>query len=122
MQQATRGKLCRATGNERRETIMSIYNGTATAAALLEETWANVTPLEAMDVLGSPDVTVTNQSDKTMQIERLKVRLCGRGGEAEPPRRHRAGLGHRARGGRQAGGWHVARRVGGGMDGAESAE
>merc|ERR1719327_1200294 len=57
MQQATTGKLCRATGSERRETIVTIYNGTPTA----------------VKVLATPDVTVTNQKDKTTQINRLQV-------------------------------------------------
>ena len=39
MQQATTGKLCRASGSERRETIVTIYNGTQTAIRLLEEQW-----------------------------------------------------------------------------------
>ena len=73
MQQAATGKLCRATGFERRETIVTIYNGTATAVKLLEEQWADVSPEQAMAVLATPDVTVTNESDKTTQIERLKV-------------------------------------------------
>ena len=73
MQQATTGKLCRASGAERRETIVTIYNGTATAVKLLEEQWADVSPEQAMKVLATPDVTVTNESDKTTQIERLKV-------------------------------------------------
>ena len=58
---------------ERRETIVTIYNGTQTAVKLLEEQWADVSPEQAMVVLATPDVTVTNQSDKTTQIERLKV-------------------------------------------------
>ena len=32
-----------------------------------------MTPLEAMDVLGSPDVTVTNQSDKEGQLPKIKA-------------------------------------------------
>ena len=73
MQQATTGKLCRASGSERRETIITIYNGTPTAARLLLEQWQNVTPERAMEVLAKPDVTVTNQKDKTTQIERLGI-------------------------------------------------
>ena len=73
MQQATTGRMSRATGTERREHIVTIYNGTATAARLLEETWANVTPEQTIEVLGQPDVMVTNQKDKWSQIERLKV-------------------------------------------------
>ena len=47
MQQATTGKLCRASGFERRETIVTIYNGTATAVKLLEEQWGTycISPL-----------------------------------------------------------------------------
>ena len=73
MQQATTGKLCRASGAMRRETIVTIYNGTPTAVKLLEEQWADVSPEQAMVVLATPDVTVTNQKDKTTQIARLKV-------------------------------------------------
>ena len=73
MQQATTGKLCRASGAMRRETIVTIYNGTPTAARLLLEQWENVTPERAMEVLAKPDVTVTNQKDKTTQIARLAI-------------------------------------------------
>ena len=73
MQQATTGKLCRASGSMRRETIVTIYNGTQTAVRLLEEQWADVSPEQAMVVLATPDVTVTNQKDKTTQINRLKI-------------------------------------------------
>ena len=48
MQQATTGKLCRASGSERRETIVTIYNGTQTAVQLLLEQWADVTPEQVL--------------------------------------------------------------------------
>ena len=64
--------LRRAVGAECRETFVPIYNGTATAVKLLEEQWRDVKPLEARAILARPDVTVTNQSDKDMQLPKLK--------------------------------------------------
>jgi len=85
MQQATTGRLRRAMGSERRETILPIYNGTETAKRLVLETWADVSPEQAIKVLGRPDVTVTNQSDKALQLMKLKdfaekVQLLNRSG------------------------------------------
>ena len=51
---------------------MPIYNATESAGRLLEEVWATRTPAEAMVVLARPDVTVTNESDKVMQLRKLE--------------------------------------------------
>ena len=72
MQQATTGKLCRASGEERRETIVTIYNGTATGVKLSKSSGPTSRRSKRWLVLATPDVTVTNQSDKTTQIARLK--------------------------------------------------
>ena len=37
----------------------------------LEETWAARTPTQAIEVLGQPDVVVTNASDKHIQLKKL---------------------------------------------------
>ena len=71
MQQATSGGLRRAVGVERRETFVPIYNGTQLAVQLLEEQWATPTPMQAIEILRKPDVTVTNLSDKELQLQKL---------------------------------------------------
>ena len=72
LQQPTTGGLRRAVGVEKRETFVPIYNGTETAVKLLEEQWEGKSPLEAKAILAKPDVTVTNQSDKEMQLVKLE--------------------------------------------------
>ena len=37
----------------------------------LKALWATRTPQQAYDLLKEPDVTVTNQSDKDMQLDKL---------------------------------------------------
>ena len=37
----------------------------------LEDMWAKRTPAQAFEVLSQPDVTVTNASDKVVQLEKL---------------------------------------------------
>ena len=72
LQQPTTGGLRRALGTEKRETFVPIYNGTPTAVKLLEEQWEGKSVLEAKAILAKPDVTVTNQSDKEMQLVKLE--------------------------------------------------
>ena len=72
LQQPTTGGLRRARGVEKRETFVPIYNGTETAVRLLEEQWEGKSPLEAKAILAKPDVTVTNQSDKELQLVKLE--------------------------------------------------
>ena len=71
MQQAERGQLRRAKGSERRETIRPIYNGTEAAKQQLLANISHLSAEEAIVVLGRPDVTVTDQADKDVQLAKL---------------------------------------------------
>ena len=70
-QQATTGGLRPAQGVEKRATFVTIYNGREETVRMLEAQWAAPTPAEAHAILSQPDVTVTNESDKTLQLEKL---------------------------------------------------
>ena len=65
------GGLQAATSDSTRTEIVPIYNGTEDACDLLRKTWANQTPEKAHDILAMPDVTVTNQGDKDMQLPKI---------------------------------------------------
>ena len=57
---------------KRRCTIECIHNAkVGFEDRSLLETWAEKTPAQAHAVLAAPDVTVTNVSDKTMQLEKI---------------------------------------------------
>ena len=71
MQTPTVSGLRPATEAERRCTITPIYNATDELGAELEKMWARRTPEEAVEVLAKPDVTVTNSSDKVIQLGKL---------------------------------------------------
>ena len=71
MQQPTADGLRPAGEGKRRWTIVPMYNATEDLARLLESMWATRTPEEAYAVLSKPDVTVTNTSDKVMQLAKL---------------------------------------------------
>ena len=72
MQQPTPEGLRPATEGERRWLIVPIYNATEAIGHALEQMWATRTPLQAIEVLRQPDVTVTNESDKLIQLEKLE--------------------------------------------------
>ena len=71
MQQPTASGLRPASEAARRWTIVPIYNASEMFARSLEEMWAKRTPAEALAVLSKPDVTVTNQGDKDMQLPKI---------------------------------------------------
>lgn len=48
-----------------------LYNATRALIACVYEMWASRTPWQVVHVLGHPDVTVTNASDKDQQLTRL---------------------------------------------------
>ena len=72
MQMATEHGLVPAPDEQRRYTIVPILNANAYIADALVGMWRNKTPQEAMEVLAQPDVVVTNQKDKMMQISKLR--------------------------------------------------
>ena len=72
MQEPTAKGLRPAPPAKKRHTIVPIYNATESLGRTLEEMWADKTPEEAMAVLSRPDVTVTNESDKIVQLGKLK--------------------------------------------------
>eukprot|EP00966_Prymnesium_polylepis_P329092 7384838-Prymnesium_polylepis.1 len=71
MQHADTGGLRRARGAERRETFVPIYNATEHDIESLQAKWATPTPEDAHAILSQPDITVTNESDKEMQLLKL---------------------------------------------------
>ena len=74
MQQTTPAGLKPATRNQRRCAIACIHNATEGAEDVkLTNMWAARTPAEAHGVLSAPDVVVTNQSDKEIQLAKIAV-------------------------------------------------
>jgi hypothetical protein len=58
---------------ERRCVITCIHNAPASFSEALTGMWATKTADQAYDVLVKPDVRVTNQSDKDVQLPKLKT-------------------------------------------------
>ena len=56
---------------ERRCTVVPIHNAPVEFVSALLNMWASKTALEAHTVLVKPDVKVTNQKDKDMQLPKL---------------------------------------------------
>lgn len=71
MQIATKDGLQPASEEEKRHTIIPIYNTNESLVTGLEAIWAKVTPALAYAKLSKPDVTVTNESDKTDQLPKI---------------------------------------------------
>ena len=71
MQEVTADGLRPASEGARRWTVVPIYGGSETFARGLEETWKHRTPAEEHLMLSQPDVTVTNASDKVVQLGKL---------------------------------------------------
>ena len=53
-------------------TIVPIHNAPKALTDALKEEWGKKTAKEAHDVLKRPDVKVTNQSDKDVQLPKLR--------------------------------------------------
>lgn len=60
-----------ATPEQQRFDIVPIHGANNITGESLKAMWATRTPQEAYDLLKEPDVTVTNQSDKTVQLDKL---------------------------------------------------
>lgn len=74
MQRATPQGLKPAQGAKRRCTIYCIHNATKGAEDVkMYQMWAARTPMQAHEVLSSPDVMVTNQKDKDVQLEKIQM-------------------------------------------------
>ena len=71
MQTVREDGLQPATQDEKRFTIVPIYNTNESLVQGLQAMWANNTPLEAFSTLSKPDVIVTNASDKTDQLPKI---------------------------------------------------
>lgn len=73
MQSVTLDGLRASTVEERqaRCTITPISNANDELANSVRAIWATKTPREAHKVLSGPDIQVTNQSDKTMHLEKI---------------------------------------------------
>eukprot|EP00322_Chrysochromulina_rotalis_P028568 CAMPEP_0115832758 /NCGR_PEP_ID=MMETSP0287-20121206/2823_1 /TAXON_ID=412157 /ORGANISM="Chrysochromulina rotalis, Strain UIO044" /LENGTH=321 /DNA_ID=CAMNT_0003286153 /DNA_START=140 /DNA_END=1105 /DNA_ORIENTATION=+ len=71
MQTPSGSGLVPATPETRRYHIVPIHGANRTMADGLVAMWATRTPTDAYTLLSEPDVTVTNQSDKDLQLEKL---------------------------------------------------
>ena len=58
--------------SERRDAIMCIHNAPDEFSTVLRKMWGNKTAEEAHAVLEKPDVKVTNQKDKDVQLPKLE--------------------------------------------------
>jgi hypothetical protein len=59
--------------HQARVTIMTLHNLPPIMGTALMDEWSNKTPDEAHAILAGQDVIVTNQSDKDIQLAKLKV-------------------------------------------------
>jgi hypothetical protein len=77
MQVATPDGLKSAVGTKNARYHIVCIQGAAEQAELytkaLVDTWATKTPQQAFDFLSKPDVTVTNQTDKEVQLSKIKA-------------------------------------------------
>ena len=73
MQTPTAHGLQPAPEAERRCEIIPIHNANDAIKCQLIEMWAERTPEEAKAVLARPDVQVTNQADKEIQLRKLTM-------------------------------------------------
>ena len=60
-----------ATPEEQRFEIVPVHGANKIMGESLTSMWAERTPQEAYELLAEPDVTVTNQSDKEIQLVKL---------------------------------------------------
>lgn len=77
MQQVTSRGLQPARGAKQRYKMMTMQNANEETLNTLSTLWQNKTPGQAVSVLKKPDVSVTNTSDKEVQLEKL-VKLVSR--------------------------------------------
>jgi len=73
MQSATASGLKPTSADGRRCTAVPTLNATQREAQGVLEIWAEKTPHQARDLLNLPDVTVTNQRDKMVQLDKVLV-------------------------------------------------
>jgi hypothetical protein len=59
--------------HQARVTIKTLHKLPTSQGGVLVDEWSNKTPDEAHDILAGQDVIVTNQSDKDIQLAKLKV-------------------------------------------------
>ena len=59
--------------HQARVTITTLHNLPPRMGLVLVDEWSNKTPEEAHAILAGQDVIVTNQSDKDIQLAKLKV-------------------------------------------------
>eukprot|EP00403_Amphidinium_massartii_P048966 CAMPEP_0178464386 /NCGR_PEP_ID=MMETSP0689_2-20121128/50816_1 /TAXON_ID=160604 /ORGANISM="Amphidinium massartii, Strain CS-259" /LENGTH=423 /DNA_ID=CAMNT_0020091287 /DNA_START=219 /DNA_END=1491 /DNA_ORIENTATION=+ len=73
MQDTTSTGLRPTTASKCRAQIRCLHNAPAVFATTLKDMWQGKSPTEAAEILVKPDVLVTNQGDKDVQIEKLKA-------------------------------------------------
>ena len=57
---------------EQRWDVRPILNANSMVVDALQNMWRGLTPKDAIGALKKPDVTVTNESDKVVQLKKLK--------------------------------------------------
>ena len=72
MQTATKEGLRPASEAEQRWDVRPILNANSMVVDALQNMWRGLTPKDAIGALKKPDVTVTNESDKVVQLKKLK--------------------------------------------------
>lgn len=70
-QTCTSQGLTHASDQQRRATTMRLHNAPPGFEDTLYGMWANKTPAQAHEILSKPDVTVTNSSDKVVQLKKI---------------------------------------------------
>ena len=71
MRKVTAEGLVATPASEGRCTIKCIHNAPPEFESMIVNMWAGKTADEAYETLSKPDVTVTNQSDKDTQLEKI---------------------------------------------------
>jgi hypothetical protein len=73
MQEPGPSGLSPASAEARRRTIAPIYNASDSIQNVVVEMWSGRTPEQAFNILSSPDVSVTNQADKEVQLPKIRM-------------------------------------------------
>ena len=72
MQHGSSGGMSAVHTSDSRYSVIPMHNASNELADVLRRMWSGKTPAEAHEVLARPDVLVTNQSDKTLQLGKIE--------------------------------------------------
>jgi len=71
LQTCTSTGLVHESGRQSRASLVRLHNAPPSMEDALFSMWANKTPAQAHEILAQPDVTVTNRSDKDVQLAKI---------------------------------------------------